>query len=46
MGVVALFGISVAFVLTLTEKLGDNVPRVPDAFKGLDAAARPPAASG
>lgn len=45
-GVVALFGVSIALILTLTEALGDSVPRVPDAFEGLDPIARPAAAGG
>lgn len=45
-GVVALFGLTTAFVLMMTEQLGDKVPRVPDAFRGLNGAARPPAAGG
>ena len=43
---VVLFGLTVAGIMTLTEKLGDNIARVPDAFRGLDGSTRPPAADG
>ena len=45
-GVALLFILVVAVLVTLTEKLGNAVPRVPDAFSGLHGAARPPAAPG
>ena len=41
-----LFVVVAASVLTLLEKLGDNVSRVPDAFKGLDTTTRPAPAGG
>ena len=43
---VVLIVLVTAVVMTITDKLGDDVVRVPDAFKGLDASARPPAADG
>jgi LCP family protein required for cell wall assembly len=45
-GAVLLLSLVGALVVTLTEKLGNDVTRVPDAFKGLDSAARPPAGDG
>jgi len=44
--VLVLFGLAVAGIMTLTEKLGDNIARVPDAFNGLDGSTRPPATEG
>jgi LCP family protein required for cell wall assembly len=38
-----LLSIAVGTAYYLTERLGDNVSRVPDVFVGIDAAARPPA---
>lgn len=37
-----LLGAAGATMFVLTERLGNNVTRVPDAFHGLDAEARPP----
>src|SRR3712207_5120607 len=45
-GVVALSAIAVAAMQSLTDMLGNDVPRVPDAFAGLDASSRPPTAGG
>lgn len=45
-GVVTLFASAVAVVQTVTETLGGDVPRVPDAFAGLDGPSRPPAVGG
>ena len=41
--VLLLLGAVGGTVFFLTERLGNNVTRVPDAFHGLDAGARPPA---
>jgi LCP family protein required for cell wall assembly len=43
---VALSAVAVATVQTLVDRLGGNVPRVPDAFSGLDPSTRPVAAGG
>ena len=45
-GLLLLCGTVVALVFTLTEQLGSNVPRVPDAFRGLDESTRPAADDG
>jgi LCP family protein required for cell wall assembly len=43
---VLLLSLAGALVVTLTERLGNDVTRVPDAFKGLEAAGRPAAGDG
>jgi LCP family protein required for cell wall assembly len=40
--VLLLLGAAGATTFVLTERLGNNVTRLPDAFQGLDAQARPP----
>lgn len=41
-----LFVVCTAVVMTLTEKLGNDIVRVPGAFGGLDGSTRPPPAEG
>ena len=46
LGAVIVCSVSVAVLTTMTETLGDNVPRVPGAFDGVAESNRPPASDG